>query len=62
MYIYMFYQSYKAETRCVGVSIKLKNAFLSLTNISVVLHNVLQCVWIKHFTKGLHTQQRLKTN
>ena len=38
------------------------NTFLYLTNISVVLHNLLQCVWTKHFTKSLHTQQKLKTN
>ena len=38
-----------------------KNTFLSLKNILVVLHN-LQCVWIKHFTKSLHIQQKLKTN
>ena len=30
--------------------------------ISVVLRNLLRCVWIKHFTKSLHTQQKLKTN
>ena len=35
--------------------------FLFLRNISVVLHNLLQCMWIKHFTKSLHTQQKLKT-
>ena len=31
-------------------NIKPKNTFFILTNISVVLHNFLQCVWIKHFT------------
>ena len=39
-----------------------KNTFLILTNISVDLHNLLQCVWIKHFTKSLHAQQKLKIN
>ena len=36
--------------------------FLIFTNISVFSHKRLQCVWIKHFTKSLHTQQKLKIN
>ena len=41
-----------------------KKALLFLTNILVVLHNRVQCVcvWIKHLTKSLHTQEKLKTN
>ena len=31
--------------------------FFILTNVSVVLHN-LKCVWIKNFTKSLHTQHQ----
>ena len=44
IYIYIYihihlFTNYKPKTRCVGV-----NTFLFLTNISVVLHNLLQCV------------------
>ena len=53
VYIYNIYIYYR-------VNIKQKNTFLFLTNILVVLHNLLQCVWIKHLTKSLHTQQKLK--
>ena len=34
--------------------------YQTLKNILVVLHNLLQCVWIKHFTKTLHTQHKRK--
>ena len=39
--------------KCLDKSLILnkKNTFSILTNISVVLHNLLQYVWIKHFTK-----------
>ena len=36
-----------------------KKKLLFLTNI-LVLHNLLQCVWIKHFTKRFRTQQKLR--
>ena len=50
----MFYQSYKAKTRCVGVNIKKMHFYFS---------QIFPLFYItKHFTKGLHTQQRLKTN
>ena len=64
IYIYMFIYTKikKPKTRCVRVNIQYKNTFSIVTNISVVLHNLLQCVWIKHFTKFLHTQQKLKIN
>ena len=44
IYIYIYihihlFTNYKPKTRCVGVI-----TFLFLTNISVVLHNLLQCV------------------
>ena len=41
-------------------NIKWKNTFFILTNVSVVLHNLLQFVWVKDITKSLHTQQKLK--
>ena len=63
--IYIF-QNSKLKTRCVGVLLNQNNTFFILTKISVVLHNLvlqkLQCVWIKHLTKSLHTQQKWKTN
>ena len=43
------------ETRCVGVNIKYKkNTFLILTNISIVLHNLLQCVSFFFFSSTAH--------
>ena len=40
----------------------LNISFLFLTNISVTLHNFQQYMSLKHFTKSLHTQQKLQTN
>ena len=63
IYIYIYtIKIYKPKTSCVGVILNKKSTFFILTNISVVLHNLPQCAWIKHFTKSLHTQQKLKTN
>ena len=47
IYIYIYIHNKKIKmptTRCVGVNIKQKNKFSIVTNISVVLHNPLQCV------------------
>ena len=43
MYIYI-YINYKPKTRCAGVILNEKNTLSILTNISVVLHNLLHCV------------------
>ena len=57
------YQNYKPKTTCVEINNKWKkNTFLILINVSVVLHDLLLGMWIKHFTKSSHTQQKLKTN
>ena len=57
------YQNYKPKATCVEVNNKWKkNTFLILINFSVVLHDLLLVMWIKHFTKSLHAQQKLKTN
>ena len=44
IYIYIYTKTKKPKTRCVRVNIKQKNTFSIVTNISVVLHNLLQCV------------------
>ena len=46
----------------IYICILNKKTYFFFTNISVVLHNLLQCLWIKHFTKSLRIQQKLKTN
>ena len=70
-YIYIYIYLYlhlihtkikKPKTGCVRMNINSRNIFSSLTNIWVVLHNLLQCVLIKHFTKTLHKEQKLKIN
>ena len=47
--------NYKPKPRCVGINIKYKNTYFFITKILVVLHNLLQCVWVKHF---IHTHCR----
>ena len=70
-YIYIYIYLYlhlihtkikKPKTGCVRMNINSRNIFSSLTNIWVVLHNLLQCVLIKHFTKTLHKERKLKIN
>ena len=61
--IYIYTQKLKSQKLDVLEWIlNIKNIFSIVTNISDVLHNLLQCVWIKHFKKTLHTQQKLKIN
>ena len=49
MYVCIYVCIYKLKSqtqdaRCARVNIKQKNTFSVLKNISVVLHNLLQCV------------------
>ena len=46
IYIYIYTKIKKPKTRCVRVNIKQKNQFSIVTNISVVLHNLLPCIYI----------------
>ena len=46
IYIYIYTKIKKPKTRCVRVNIKQKNQFSIVTNISVVLHNLLPCISI----------------
>ena len=54
-YIYIYTKIKKPKTRCVRVNIKQKNTFSIVTNISVVLHNLLKCgsylFYKEHFYK-----------
>ena len=42
IYIYPYTKIKKRKTKCVRVNIKQKNSFSIITNIFVVLHNLLQ--------------------
>ena len=44
IYIYIYTKIKNLKTRCARVNIKEKDTFSTVTNISVVLHNLLQCV------------------
>ena len=46
IYIYIYTKIKKPKTRCVRVNIKQKKQFSIVTNISVVLHNLLPCIYI----------------
>ena len=46
IYIYIYTKIIKPKTRCVRVNIKQKNQFSIVTNISVVLHNLLPSIYI----------------
>ena len=46
IYKYVYTKIKKPKTRCAGVNVKRKNTFSIVTNISVVLHNLLQCIYI----------------
>ena len=62
IYIYIYIHIYIYIYICISVHTYMLNKkvyinkFFILTNLPVVLHNLLQCVWIKHVTKSLHTQ------
>ena len=50
-YIYIYTKIKKPKTRCVRENIKQKNTFSILTNISFVLHNLLQCYEVEGYVK-----------
>ena len=47
---------------CVVVNISKYKNTLSFHKYFDCFQNLLQCVWTKHLTKSLQTQQKLKTN
>ena len=47
---------------CWNKLLNKKNTYFYFTNISVVLHNLLQCVWIKALCKKFTYTAEIKTN
>ena len=58
IYIYIYAKIKKPKTRCVRVNIKQKNTFSIVTNISVVLHNLLQCVSYLFYKEHFYKQRQ----